>query len=229
MTRRSLLKPPGARMSARERQIAYATMSAVLRYPDEALICDLPLLASAIGKLPEAVADPLRRLIAHLASAPLLELQAAYVATFDMRRRCCLYLSYYLNGDTRRRGEALWRFQDAYRQAGFQVAGRELPDFLPMLLELAASGAEAPGVALMQEHREGIRVLASALGERRSPYAESVRALEAVLPAARTGTAANAARLAREGPPAELVGLDPSLAFEPYPRPDAAKTGSEAP
>lgn len=42
------------------------------------------------------------------------------------------------------------------------------PDFLPVLLELAASGGEAAAAEIMQEHREGIRVLASALGELRS-------------------------------------------------------------
>ena len=108
------------------------------------------------------------------------------------------------------------------------LAGGELRDFLPVLLELAASGGEPAAVELMQEHREGIGVLLSALTELRSPYAGSVRALEAVLPAARTSTAACAARLAREGPPSELVGLEPSSA-EPYVMPDAAKTGHQAP
>jgi len=229
VNRQSPLKPPRARLSAGQRQVACATLSAVLRYPDEALITDLPLLASAAGRVPAAAGDPLRRLISHLASRSLLELQSDYVATFDLQRRCCLYLSYYLNGDTRRRGEALWRFREACRRAGFHLVGGELPDFLPVLLELAASGAEPAAVELMQEHREGIRLLGSALGKLRSPYADALLALEAVLPAARRSMAANAARLAREGPPSELVGLEPAGALGPFSPPDAAKTGHAAP
>lgn len=228
MTLRSPLTAPATRPQARQRQIALAAVSALLRYPDETLIGDLPLLEAAAGALPDAIGGPLRQLICHLASGPLLDLQAAYVATFDLRRRNCLYLSYYLNGDTRQRGAALWRFQDAYRQAGFRPASSELPDYLPMLLELAASdGGEAAAAALISEHRQGIRMLLSALEASRSPYAGTIRALEAALPPASPRTITQAARLAREGPPAELVGLDPPGALAPYPVPGRARTGGQ--
>ena len=217
MSRRSGPAAPGGRLRARHRQVAYAAISALLRYPDEQLARDLPLLQAAAGTLPAAAGGPLLGLITHLASEPLLTLQADYVATFDQQRRCCLYLSYYRNGDTRRRGAALWRFRDAYRQAGFRLAGSELPDYLPMLLELAASGGEATAAGLMNEHREGIRMLLSALDARQSPYAGAVQALEAVLPAASPRVIAAAARLARQGPPAELVGLEFPGSPEPYP------------
>jgi nitrate reductase molybdenum cofactor assembly chaperone NarJ/NarW len=230
MSRRSGPAAPGGLPRARHRQVAYAAISALLRYPDEQLTCDLPLLEAAAGGLPAAAGEPLLRLISHLASEPLLTLQADYVATFDQQRRCCLYLSYYRNGDTRRRGAALWRFRDAYRRAGFRLAGSELPDYLPMLLELAASGGdgEAAAAGLMNEHREGIRMLLSALDARQSAYAGAVRALEAVLPPAGPHVIAAAARLAREGPPAELVGLELPGSLEPYPLP-AAQAGGHTP
>lgn len=221
MSRRSMPAAPGTRPPERHKQVAYAAISALLRYPDEQLARDLPLLQAAAGMLPAHAGRPLLRLIAHLASQPLLSLQAEYVATFDQRRRCCLYLSYYKDGDTRRRGAALWRFRDTYRQAGFRPVGSELPDYLPMLLELAASGGdgEATAAGLMNEHREGIRMLHSALEARQSPYAGAVQALEAVLPPADPHVIAAAARLARQGPPAELVGLELPGSLEPYPVP----------
>ena len=67
-----------------------------------------------------------------------MEAAAAYVDTFDLRRRRSLHLTYYRHGDTRERGMALTALVDAYRVAGFRVAPGELPDFLPALLELAA-------------------------------------------------------------------------------------------
>jgi len=227
MSRRGGPAAPGVRLSARHRQVAYAAISALLRYPDEQLARDLPLLHAAAGTLPAAVGGPLLRLISHLAREPLLGLQADYVATFDLRRRNCLYLSYYKDGDTRRRGAALWRFRDAYRQAGFRPAATELPDYLPMLLELAASGGDGEATAgrLMNEHREGIRMLLSALDAGQSPYAGAVQALEAVLPPAGPHVIAAATRLARQGPPAELVGLEFPGSLEPYPRPSAQPGG----
>ncbi|HYB18045.1 MAG TPA: nitrate reductase molybdenum cofactor assembly chaperone [Streptosporangiaceae bacterium] len=230
MSRRSMPAAPGARRRARHGRVAYAAISALLRYPDEQLARDLPLLAAAAGTLPAAAGGPLLRLISHLAGEPLLSLQADYVATFDRQRRCCLYLSYYRNGDTRRRGAALWRFRDAYRQAGFGLVGSELPDYLPMLLELAASGGdgEVTAAGLMNEHREGIRMLLSALDARHSPYAGAVQALEAVLPPVGPHVIAEAARLACEGPPAELVGLEFPGSLEPYPLP-AAQAGGRVP
>jgi nitrate reductase molybdenum cofactor assembly chaperone NarJ/NarW len=230
MSRHKPSTPPGTRPRARHRQVAYAAISALLRYPDEQLTRDLPLLEAAAAGLPAAAGAPLLRLISHLASEPLLTLQAEYVATFDQQRRCCLYLSYYRNGDTRRRGAALWRFRDAYRRAGFRPAGSELPDYLPMLLELAASGGggEAVAAGLISEHREGIQMLLSALDARQSPYAGAVQALQAVLPPAGPHVIAAAARLARQGPPAELVGLEFPGSLEPYP-PPAAQAGGYAP
>jgi len=229
MTRRSPLTAPVTWPQARQRQVACAAVSALLRYPDETLIGDLPLLEAAAGALPGPIGGPLRQLISHLASVPLLDLQAAYVATFDLRRRNCLYLSYYASGDTRRRGAALWRFQQAYRQAGFRPASSELPDYLPMLLELAASDdGETTAAGLLSEHRQGIRMLGSALEASRSPYASAIRALEAALPPAGPRLITEAARLAREGPPAELVGLDPPDALAPYPAPETARTGGQS-
>ncbi len=228
MTRRILPTPPGTRPPARQRQIAYAAVSALLRYPDEQLVRDLPLLQAAADVLPAAARGPLRGLVSHLASAPLLDLQAAYVATFDLQRRCCLYLSYYLNGDTRRRGVALWRFRDAYRQAGLRLAGSELPDYLPMLLELAASGehGETAALGLIHTHRQGLRMLLAALETAHSPYAQALQALETVLPPASPAAIARAAQLAREGPPTELVGLEPTGPQRPSPAPAADQARS---
>ncbi|MGD0083180.1 MAG: nitrate reductase molybdenum cofactor assembly chaperone [Acidimicrobiales bacterium] len=213
------LGPLKIRISAphpEQRRVSFAVASALLRYPDGALLDDLGLFVSTTDQLPSALRQPFVHLSEHLSSRPLLDSQALYVATFDLKRRCCLYLSYYLNGDTRRRGLALWRLQEAYRRAGFRVAQGELPDFLPALLELAATGGESQAVELMQEHRAGIRLLLAALDELGSPYAGVVQTVDSLLPGSAPGVIANAVRLAHDGPPSELVGIETHEAFEPY-------------
>ncbi len=136
-------------------------------------------------------------------------LAADYVATFDLRRRCCLYLSYYAYGDTRKRGVALLAFKRAYRQAGVELATIELPDHLSVVLEFAATTDLAAGRALLLEHRAGVELLRLALQDAASPYADAVAAVTATLPALRGDERQAVARLAAEGPPGEDVGLEP--------------------
>ena len=73
-------------------------------------------------------------------STDVLRAQEHYVEIFDRRRKACLYLTYFLNGDTRGRGMALVGFKEAYQSVGFTIDDGELPDFLPVVLEFGAVG-----------------------------------------------------------------------------------------
>ena len=51
-----------------------------------------------------------------------------HVREYDLSRRHSLHLSYWTDGDTRRRGETLLRFKQMYRDSGmFTVLNGELP------------------------------------------------------------------------------------------------------
>lgn len=199
-----------------ERQGAYIAISRLLAYPDAQLMSDLPLLRTVAGGLPADIREPLEEYLSVAESHSLLELQQHYVSIFDMKRRCCLYLSYYLNGDTRRRGMALWRFQETYQRAGWAIKNGELADYLPMLLEFAASGPEEESVAvtLMQEHQEGLEVLLAALQRFDSETHLLISALLRLLPELTPEQVAAAQTLIAQGPPTELVGLEP-FSIEP--------------
>ena len=185
------------------------TASLLLDYPDDELIGRLPLLRACVGPLPAELAGPLGRFLDHLETTPLTEQQAAYVETFDLRRRCSLYLTYYAYGDTRKRGMALLQFKHLYGRAGLTLADGELPDHLAVVLEFTAIGDAVRGERLLHEHRAGLELIRLALEERRSPYAAVLQAVCATLPAVRAEDKEAVLRLAREGPPTEEVGLDP--------------------
>lgn len=216
MTLRTALRAVSVRLDPEETRAGFALASILLCYPDDLLMESLDSVVELSERLPKGFGKPYVEMCRYLSSNSLLELQTRYVATFDLKRRCCLYLSYYLNGDTRRRGMALWRFQDAYRGAGQQVVQGELPDFLPALLQFAASGGEQPAIQLMSEHRAGILVLLEALDELNSPYAGVVGAIDSLLPIREDRVVSDAERLVYEGPPSELVGMNDTEAFEPY-------------
>ncbi|NYF59953.1 nitrate reductase molybdenum cofactor assembly chaperone [Micromonospora purpureochromogenes] len=189
------------------RAVAARAASLLLRYPDEEVLAALPTIRAALDGLPAEVAGPLREVVTHREHTDPVELRTGYVGLFDFRRRCCLHLTYYTCGDTRRRGEALVGFSAAYRAAGLSVADGELPDFLPAVLDLAA--VDDGGWRLLRENRVGLDLLVEALGREKSGYRQAVAAVREMLPPAQPGDIAAAARLARTGPPVEQVGLEP--------------------
>ncbi|MFB4298552.1 nitrate reductase molybdenum cofactor assembly chaperone [Actinomadura sp. NTSP31] len=188
---------------------AWQAASLLLGYPDEELLGRRPLLRRAAGTLPEPVAAPLHGFLDHLDATPPRDLEAEYVATFDHRKRCCLYLTYYAYGDTRKRGMALLRFKQAYTTAGLVLDDGELPDHLAVVLEFAATGDPVQGRRLLVEHRAGLELLRLALTDSRSPWAAVLDAVSATLPPLTGRTEDAIARLVAEGPPEEEVGLAP--------------------
>lgn len=188
--------------------VAARAASLLLRYPDETALAALPLLREALTELPDDLATPLGVVAEHRAAGRPMELAAEYVAQFDLRRRCCLHLSYYTAGDTRQRGQALLEFAAAYRVTGYELDDGELPDHLPSLLDLAALAGE-PAWTLLRSHRVGLDLLDQALHRDGSPYRHAVVAVLALLPPPGPAELAAAAALARSGPPHEQVGLQP--------------------
>lgn len=190
---------------------AWQAQSLLLGYPDERLLDRLDLLSQVAATLDDAVGAPLSRFIARLRETPPGELAASYVDTFDHRRRCCLYLTYYAHGDTRNRGMALLHLKQTYAAAGLHLSDEELPDHLAVVLEYAAA-QPGSGRALLLEHRAGLELLRLALHDARSPWAAVLDSVSATLPPLIGDQRAAVARLAAQGPPAEQVGLAPFAA-----------------
>jgi nitrate reductase delta subunit len=191
-----------------DRTRALQAAALCLDYPDQALLDLLPLVRATAEVLPAAAGVPLTRFVRHLEATPPAQLARDYVDTFDLRRRCCLYLTYYAHGDTRKRGMAILEFTNAYRAAGLTLADRELPDHLAVVCEVAARAPDT-GLPLLRRHRAGVELLRTALAEAGSPYLDVVDTVREVLPEPAPEDLRRAVELARSGPPAEEVGLEP--------------------
>lgn len=203
-------------------QVTWQAASVLLGYPDERLLGDLATLRSAVSTLPAELASPLEAVIDHLEDTPLPQLQVAYVDTFDTRRRCNLYLTYFTHGDTRKRGLALLRFKQTYLRSGFVLdadpaQGEELPDHLCVVLEYAATVDRRLGWRLLLDHRASVELLRLSLRDSGSPWVGALEALCATLPRVKGPEQDLVRRLAADGPPAEEVGLTPygTPAFDP--------------
>ena len=112
--------------------------SVLLDYPDHQQAARLPAVRAAVAVHPE-LAERFGPFLAWLDASDRQQAQADYVETFDTRRRCNLFLTYFAHGDTRKRGTALLRFKQAYLAAGVQPDPAELPDHLAVVLEFGAT------------------------------------------------------------------------------------------
>ncbi|WJZ02351.1 nitrate reductase molybdenum cofactor assembly chaperone [Corynebacterium freiburgense] len=203
-------------MSRKQRQIVHMACSLFLDYPSPTLLLALDAVEQQIDFLPDLVAKELKKFCDHIRLVGIRSLAEHYVTTFDQRRRCSLYLSYFAVGDTRQRGAALVAFQDALRVLGFELARNELPDHLCVILEasaLAESKAHATLVDMLSAHRDGLEVLRTALEQLGSPYVHVIQTVCMSLPQIDQETADHYYDLIRQGPPAELVGIGTPLPF----------------
>lgn len=192
-------------------RIIHQVSSWCLSYPDDEFCGRLPLLAAAVEELKAGKARScLKRFLDHVAGQDVEALRTTYVDVFDMSRKHALHLSYWTDGDTRRRGEVLGDFKKHFRGSGFLVdTGGELPDFLPMVLEYAAVADPLDGPELLQSYRASIELLRIALTEIDSPYAQVLDAICSTLPGASPADRNAVMRMVGVGPPTETVGLEP--------------------
>lgn len=190
-------------------RVVYQAASVCLSYPDDTVLGSAALVADALRESAPRAAASFAPLLQWWASAPTSEVRTRYVDTFDMSKRHALYLSYWTDGDTRRRGTVLADLKRRYREAGLALGDTgELPDFVPLVLEFARHSPRE-GAALLQEYRASLELIRIALAERDSPYAGVVAAVCDTLPGRSPADRQQAMALAASGPPTESVGLDP--------------------
>jgi nitrate reductase molybdenum cofactor assembly chaperone NarJ/NarW len=194
--------------AGRDQVSPYKLASLLLQYPTAAIFHGIDELdAAAAGVSPRASRDGFARFLGWLRATPRTEVAQHYVETFDLRRRCALYLTYYRYGDTRKRGMSMLAFKTAYRTAGFTPTDDELPDYLPMVLDFAALSSR--GESMLRAHRADVELLRRALTQAQTPYADVLHAVCAQLPRLGRRDISLVSQAWEQGPPKEEVGLEP--------------------
>ncbi|MEX5296614.1 nitrate reductase molybdenum cofactor assembly chaperone [Kocuria sp. CPCC 205268] len=201
---------PGAYTDDRPRRSAVARQAAavLLGYPDQELLQMLPTLHAALQEVGAPVTE-VEELFAWFTARPLEQVQADYVQEFDLSRRHSLHLTYWTDGDTRRRGEALAAFKQVYRSHGAELDESELPDYLPLVLEFTAKVSPADGYELLQRYRPSLELLRLSLRDDHLPHRGAVALVCSTLPGVSPEDRDAVMRMAGYGPPTESVGLDP--------------------
>lgn len=195
-------------LTVAERRAVWACASWLIEYPRPDLLERTGAMREIAAALPAAAREGLVATLDAVEGEDLMVLQESYVATFDTRRRGCLHLTYFSQGDTRRRGLALVRIKQDFRAAGVEVGDDELPDHLGVVLEFAAGHDAARGEKILRQNRPGLELLRLHLEEVGSPWAGAIIAVCATLPPLDLADRDAVMRLAAEGPAEETVGLD---------------------
>lgn len=146
-------------------------LAALLDYPTEPLRAHVALVAETLSELGPVALSRLRPLLDYLARTDLIDLQEAYVDTFDRGRRTCLNLFEHVHGDSRDRGQAMVDLHALYRQAGLEISTEQLPDYLPAFLEYLSFLPAEEAHAHLAEVTHLVGALGGVLAARGSLYA----------------------------------------------------------
>ncbi|MFX1671245.1 nitrate reductase molybdenum cofactor assembly chaperone [Paraburkholderia sp. A2WS-5] len=151
----------------------YSVLSALLDYPEQPLLDALDEIEGALATSPHGpfAVRELAPLIAALRERSLTESQEIYVATFDRNPRHSLHLFEHVHGESRARGQAMVDLLDEYRSFGLDVTASELPDYVPLFLEVLGLIGDEEASALLGEAIHVLAALGKQLERDESPYA----------------------------------------------------------
>ena len=145
----------------------------LLDYPGDELWAHAGELRDAVASvaIPAGRREQLAGFVEALLAADPLEAQERWLATFDRGRAMSLLLFEHIHGESRDRGQAMVDLVEAYRRGGLEIDARELPDYLPLLLEYLDQRPAEEAVDWLAHIVHILGLLAARAGERGSPYA----------------------------------------------------------
>jgi nitrate reductase delta subunit len=104
------------------------------------------------------------------------ELIATYVETFDFGKKTNLYITYMSNGEQRERGMDLLFLKNYYKLHGFAATDKELPDYLPIMLEFASRVDEEEIKPVFERYLENIKEVERHLVHEENVYRHILKA-----------------------------------------------------
>jgi nitrate reductase delta subunit len=160
--------------------LVFRAFSALLSYPTEDMRRALPEITEVISVSPLVAARERRGLLDltdELGRGDLLAAEERYVDLFDRGRALSLHLFEHLHGESRDRGEAMVELKRIYEQAGFELSARELPDYLPVVLEYLSCRDLAEARDMLADCAHILTIIGRSLIARQSRYAAILQAL----------------------------------------------------
>jgi len=129
----------GEKMVYQQLQQAFQLCSYLLSYPDQDFIESFDEIENELESLVYLnMKEELAQFFQKAKNMSLADSVSIYVNTFDFGKKSNLYVTYMSNGEQRERGMDLLFIKNYYKLHGFAVTDKELPDYLPIMLEFAS-------------------------------------------------------------------------------------------
>ena len=190
-------------------------LAALLSYPTADLVAALDEIDAVLdreGIVPALERAQLDRLICELRTGDLYDLQERYGLLFDRTRALSLHLFEHVHGESRDRGQAMVDLLKLYEEGGYTPTPRELPDYLPLLLEYASTREPREAIGLVGQPANVIAALGERLAKRRSAYGAIMLALLAIAKARLDDATLATLRAEPDPEPDDLEALDAAWA-----------------
>lgn len=165
-------------MTENQIQPIFQLCSYLLSYPDEAFLASLNEVEAELdaNALP-SIKEELEQFFLKAKIQSLTDLISTYITTFDFGKKTNLYVSYMAGGEQRERGMDLLFLKNYYKMHGFHVTDKELPDYLPVLLEFAGQVAIEDMVPIFRRYTKSIEEIAVHLHPSENLYGHIFQAI----------------------------------------------------
>ncbi len=171
----------------------YRLIAELLLYPGERSAARIKSEMDALKNDSASIYDPIHAFLEHPASNSLEE----YTQTLELTPPCPLYIGSYLFDEPKScrgaglsgRNAYMIELSNIYRYFSFELNGRELADFLPVMVDFLAislNRIDQDKIGLrryfVEQHLvSGLTLLKEALDKYQSPYALLIESLQAAL------------------------------------------------
>lgn len=189
----------------------YRILSLLLSYPSaelQAARAEIETALAADGLTRTIDKKRVAKVLGAVCDTDLYDAQERYVLLFDRTRSLSLHLFEHVHGESRDRGQAMVDLAAHYEEAGFNIAARELPDYLPLLLEFMSTRTPEAAAELLEQTGPILAVLRRRLDKRGSVYANAFWVLEALMKHAVDAAAVQPLLEQDEDDPTDLASLD---------------------
>jgi nitrate reductase molybdenum cofactor assembly chaperone NarJ/NarW len=160
---------------------AFKVLSMLLNYPEERLIEARQELGDVVNEFSNSIVKlKCSDFLAYLDETPLLKLQEEYTRLFDFNPATCLNLTFHECGESKGRGFALANLSRLYKDAGYELATGELPDYLPLVLEFLSVCNPETCLQILVQYEKHVSSLSHPLREQESAYAGPLEAFSLI-------------------------------------------------
>jgi len=161
-----------------EEKLLFKLLSILLDYPEGEFWEIVKQREELVKELP--LGEKLKPFLDWVGNQTERELKEFYVSIFDFSTKYTLYLTYHRYGDERERGEVLARLKEVYLKEGLSP-NRELPDYLPLVLEFASLENTEKGKEILTEYLKEVEKIYKNLKGDNNPYAHLLEVLLSLL------------------------------------------------